>query len=211
MVRLVKLLRDLKKSGKLTQQEYFRLYVSENELPKFYGLPKIHKEDNHLRPIVSSIGCFTHEPARFLARILGPTAKQASAFSVKNSKEFVRRIRVVVVRDGYVMVSFDVTALFTSIPIKKALEYVRIELEADEGLSSRTKLSVDEIMDMLELCLSNTVFEFRGQVYQHISGVPMGSPVSPLVAEIFMAHFEKEIIETSPVPVPEYFRYHLCA
>ncbi len=62
-------------------------------------------------------------------------------------------------------------------------------------------------MDMLELCLSNTVFEFRGQVYQQISGVPMGSPVSPLVAEIFMAHFEKEALETSPVPVQEYFRY----
>ena len=91
-------------------------------LPKFYGLPKVHKIENPLRPIISSIGCFTHEPAKFLARILGPTAKQASAYSVKNSKEFVGRIKYVVVKDGYIMVSFDVSALFTSIPIKKALE-----------------------------------------------------------------------------------------
>ena len=42
------------------------------KLPEFYGLPKIHKNNNPLRPIVSSIGSITYESAKLLAKILGP-------------------------------------------------------------------------------------------------------------------------------------------
>ena len=40
--------------------------------PKFYGLPKIHKEGIPLRPIVSSIGAASYETAKELAKILNP-------------------------------------------------------------------------------------------------------------------------------------------
>ena len=40
--------------------------------PKFYGLPKIHKPDTPLRPIVSSCGSVTYGVAKELAKILKP-------------------------------------------------------------------------------------------------------------------------------------------
>ena len=40
--------------------------------PKFYGLPKVHKDGMPLRPIISSIGSVTYKTAKQLARILNP-------------------------------------------------------------------------------------------------------------------------------------------
>ena len=41
-------------------------------VPKFYGLPKIHKPDTLLRPIVSSRGLVTYGVAKVLTKILKP-------------------------------------------------------------------------------------------------------------------------------------------
>ena len=44
--------------------------------PQIYGLPKIHKDNNPLRPIVSTIGSPTYQLAKELARILSPLGRK---------------------------------------------------------------------------------------------------------------------------------------
>ena len=68
--KLVKLLKSIKSEGEINEALYKKLYPTEAGSPKFYGLPKIHKEGNPLRPIVSSIGAASYEVAKELARIL---------------------------------------------------------------------------------------------------------------------------------------------
>ena len=41
---------------------------------------------------------------------------------------------------------------------------------------------------------------FQGQYYQQMEGAAMESPLSPIVFNIFMEHFEKEALETAPHP-----------
>ena len=38
--------------------------------PRIFGLPKIHKEGVHLRPIVNTIGSPTYEISQYVAKIL---------------------------------------------------------------------------------------------------------------------------------------------
>lgn len=52
--------------------------------PKFYGLPKIHKKEVPLRPIVSSIGSITYEAAKYLTEVIGPRVGKTE-HHVKNS------------------------------------------------------------------------------------------------------------------------------
>jgi hypothetical protein len=49
------------------------------------------------------------------------------------------------------------------------------------------------------VCHKSTYFIFRGNIYEHIEGVAMGSPLSPIVDEIYMEWFEKKAIETYPL------------
>ena len=71
---------------------YRRMYPTRASSPKFYGLPKIHKKDIPLRPIVSSIGSVTYGVAKELARILKPLVGKSS-HHVNNTKESADEIR----------------------------------------------------------------------------------------------------------------------
>ena len=57
--RLINILKMMKGEGNIDENICKKVYPTGASAPKFYGLPKIHKEDVPLRPIVSSIGSVT--------------------------------------------------------------------------------------------------------------------------------------------------------
>ena len=88
--------------------------------------------------------------------------------------------------------SYDVAALFTSIPIKPAIGVVKKKLEQDTELHQRTTMSTQNILDLLEFCLCNTYFLFQGHYYEQTQGVAMGSPVSPVLANLYIEFFGRQ-------------------
>ena len=187
------LLLDLKKKAILPSKVYNELRCSSGKTPSIYGLPKIHKPDVPLRPIVSFCTSPTYNLSKYLVRLLSPLV---GSHGVRNSKDFVDFVRSIHLESNEVMVSFDVISLFTRIPVSLALQVARERLESDETLSDRTKLNVDEIMSMLSLCLNATYFSFRGVIYQQIHGTAMGSPVSVVIANLVMEAVEERALET---------------
>ena len=70
--KLVNILRDWKTNKSISDNLYHRLYPTSDLPPRFYGLPKIHKANIPLRPIVSSIGNITCSILRYLTQVLSP-------------------------------------------------------------------------------------------------------------------------------------------
>jgi len=54
-------------------------------------------------------------------------------------------------------------------------------------------------MERLEFILTTTYFVFRDHIYCQKLGTAMGSPVSPMVADIFMDFLEQSAIASVPV------------
>ena len=50
--------------------------------------------------------------------------------------------------------------------------------------------------NLVQICLKSTYFTFCGEIYEQIKGVAMGSPLSTIVATIYMEHFENKAIES---------------
>ena len=96
--------------------------------------------------------------------------------------------------------SYDVTTLFTSVPIDPALNIIKDLLEKDDNLSNRTVLSVQNIIKSLGFCLYNTYFSFQSKFYEQVEGTTMGSPVSPVIANLYMEHFEGEALRSVSHP-----------
>ncbi|XP_033181822.1 uncharacterized protein LOC117152842, partial [Anabas testudineus] len=129
-------------------------------------------------------------------------------FGFSNSEDFTAKVRDLELDTDETMVSFDVTSLFTSIPTTDALTSVKRRLEEDSSLSTRTNLGPDQICLLLDLCLNTTYFTYRGDFYKQRHGCAMGSPVSPIVANLYMEEVEKKALNSFPGTTPtHWFRY----
>ena len=146
--KLVNLLKAIKPEGEIDEGLYRKLYPTGTGSPKFYGLPKIHKEGFPCRPIVSSIEATRYETAKELAKILKPLVGK-SIYHVHNTQDFIQQIKIKL-QQYHCMVSFGVKALFTSVPIKPAINTIKKLLEEDQELHKRTSLSVKNISRLLE-------------------------------------------------------------
>ena len=192
-------MKTIKTEGGKCEALYRRLYPTGAGSPKFYGLPKIHKEGIPLRPIVSSIGVVSYETSKDLARILKPLVGKSPHY-VHNTQDFIEQIKDIKLKEDQCIVSYDVKALFTSVPIQPALNTIQNLLEEDKDLHQRTTMSVKNIITLLEFCLKNTYFTFQGKYLEQQEGAAMGSPISPIVANLYMEGFETKAISSSPHP-----------
>ena len=115
------------------------------------------------------MGSVTYGVAKELAKILKPLAGN-TIHHVSNSKEFAEEIKNNKLEKGECIISYDVSALFTSIPVKSAMRIIKDKLEQGKELKNRTSMSINNILELLEFCLCNTFFLFQGQFYEQTKG-----------------------------------------
>lgn len=130
----------------------WKLLVSNPRVPTLYGLPKIHKADDKMRPIVSQIHAPMSKTAKWLVsefRKLNPPKN----LSIKNSFEFANKIQNMRINEDEIMISFDMEALYPSIPMKEAMLYL------DEWISSQDiGDSVKEMLiELSKECMSHLI------------------------------------------------------
>ena len=126
-----------------------------------------------------------YNTAKFLAEILRPLVG-LNDHHIINSEDFISKIADLEVPPGQKLVSYDVSALFTSVLINEAIPVVRSKLEDDPTLPDRCSLDVSQLSTLLEMCLSSTYFTFQNELYKQKQGAAMGSPTSPIVANFYM-------------------------
>ena len=112
----------------------------------------------------------------------------------------VDRVSKVTLQPVECLCSYDVTTLFTSVPVDPTLNIINVLLEQDTTLWDRTALSVQNKIELLGFCLHNTYFSFQNKLYEQVEGVAIGSPGSPIVAYLYMEHFEKKALGTTSTP-----------
>uniref|UniRef100_A0A5S6QFI1 Reverse transcriptase domain-containing protein n=1 Tax=Trichuris muris TaxID=70415 RepID=A0A5S6QFI1_TRIMR len=178
-----------RKMSDIARQLHFTTNFS---CPEFYGLPKIHKTGIPLRPVISSRRSVKSSICSFLAKLLKPLVGRKQSHT-SNSAEFVGEIRTITLDPGDVMVSYDVKDLFTSIPLDYTYMVIFNLLSEDLSLPDRTKLNPHHITQFVKFCLEEgNFFKWNNSIFVQRRGAPMGSPLSPVVAEIFMEHFEEK-------------------
>jgi hypothetical protein len=179
-------------------QHYYRVYPSSNRIPQFYALPKIHKTGTPIRPIVSYCGSALYNLAQFVDSHLKPLAKQIDSH-IQNSSALVEVITQQQLPLTHQLLSFDVEALYTSIPLLEAIDVVVDRFERHQLTSTTPSQISPAIMRQLLtfMLIKNSYFQYDGQTYIQKIGVPMGQPISATIATLYMEHLEIEYLSTT--------------
>ena len=201
-------LKRLAKADKDNEGIFQCLQVSSNGTAPamFYGSVKLHKEGYPLRPIVSTVGTATYNIASYINSVLAPYVQSVPSY-IRNTADFVERIGSVRIEEDEIMVSFDIKSLFTSVPVDQATEAITMILQNDDSFHERCRIKIASFMELLRLCTSITTFQFRGQHYELADGLPMGSPASPCIANLFIARLESNALDSFPTSTKLWLRY----
>lgn len=186
--RLQGYLRSLHKQGKLNGETYNKVLPCGSRAGVLYGLPKIHKANVPIRPIISAVKTYNYSLAKYLDEILKPLAIN-NASTIKDTFDFVNKVSRLDPKVDKYIVSFDVESLFTNIPTVETIEII-LDL-AFEKDSKFHNLNREDLRKLLVICTQESHFQFNGLYYDQVDGVAMGSPLGPLFANIFMNNFEK--------------------
>ena len=102
------------------------------------------------------------------------------------------------------LVSLDVTSLFTNVP--KDLVFKAIENRWSD-IARITKFNLPQFLHAIDVILDSTSFSFNGVFYDQIFGTPMGSPVSPILADLVLDDLEVDCLKKLSFEVSVFHRY----
>ena len=175
-----------------------------------YFLPKIHKDQSkwpwpdmpEARPICSDIQSETHRISTYIDSFLNPLACGHASF-IKNSYDFVKRIRNTKFDENWLLVTGDVSALYTNMHHDRTIGGVKkiFELNPDPSRPD------GYIIRLLDLILKNNDFTFNNETFLQILGTAMGKVFSPSLANIYLLEFDDRAMNGYPIKPLIFLRY----
>ncbi|XP_044176756.1 uncharacterized protein LOC122959498 [Acropora millepora] len=163
-------------------------------IPEFYTLTKIHKPTPVGRPIISGCEGLTEKLSSFVDKLLQPIAQQQKSY-LKNTTDFINFIEKTKVPADAVLVSMDVTSLYTNIPQEEGIQTVCTAYETFYKNEPPTPTRLLE--QALRLILQENSFQFPGKNYLQTHGTAMGTKMAVAFANIFMSKVETDILSQS--------------
>ena len=194
-------LRKLRKDKIIDDATFYKILPSGSSPGVLYGLPKVHKTGCPFRPIVSSVNTYNYNLASYLVSILQPIS--TNQYTVKDSFSFADWAKKYKHNNG-IMCSLDVSSLFTNVPLEETLN---ICLDKLYSLTDPPALPRVVLRKLLEFATKKSHFLFDGKYYDQIDGVAMGSPLGPVLANIFMCDFEEKWLTNAKISPSFWNRY----
>ena len=158
---------------------------------KFYCLFKVHKPHTDgfappVRPIISGSGSILENIGQYLTFHLKDISNKHDTF-IQDTPDFLRKAEKLNISgklpENAIIVTMDVSALYTNIEKKECIDSVKSALEEE----SNPEIPIGFVLRLLEVLLENNIFTFNNNLYKQIIGVAMGCKPAPLLANVFMS------------------------
>jgi hypothetical protein len=187
------------------------------KIPKFYILPKLHKEVVKGRPIVASCNWITTPISKYcnwvLQKEILEKINELSSSILKNSMQLVNELEDLEINTSSILVTCDIESLYTNINQNKAAEIIlSILMKNFNDNMGFCMIHPLLIHKYLEFIFDNNYINFNDAIYKQHYGIAMGTPVAPIIANIYMWDIESKLfqklkeINSKLIPF-KYYRY----
>lgn len=104
--------------------------------------------------------------------------------------------------ENFKLLTLDIENMFPSIPLESV-----IDSASDILLNKFGTATKQEIIKLLKFCTTDMCFNFGDFYYKQKNGVTMGSPLAPILAELFLLDIEKRFIYNNNFLIKNFFYY----
>ena len=153
-----------------------------------------------MRPILSATGTYNFNLGKWLEEKLKPLS--VNKYIITDVFDFADEIRSSPMNEEDILVSYDVTALFTNVPLSETIDILVDKAFTNDWFNQTYDLNLEkeELTHLLEVATTNQLFQFDGQLYEQTDGVAMGLPLGPLMVNVFMCHLQDKLACNGMVP-----------
>ena len=138
-------------------------------------LKSSHFVDYHLNPLVKKIPSFRKDTNKFLCKLHNLQSIPSNSL----------------------LVTLDVSVLYTNIPHDQGIEACREALHSREVQSPPT----EDIVNLILSTLPKNNFSFDDQHYLQVHGTAMGTRMAPSYANLFLGKLERDLLRyTTNIP-----------
>jgi hypothetical protein len=88
----------------------------------------------------------------------------------------------------------NIISLYNKIPVDDVIDVIKILID-------------NQTANLVRICVKSTYFSYKGNLYEQIHVISMGSPLSLVVDKIYMEYFETRAIKSFPITPEEWKRY----
>jgi retron-type reverse transcriptase len=108
-----------------------------------------------------------------------------------NSTQLTNDLYNLKLEETYRLITFDIRDLYVNLPIQEILQITEFLLRSKK----LDKLVIQQTLQLLNIILIQNYCQFEDSFYQPEKGVTMGSPISSIVAEIFLQYHEEYTVK----------------
>ena len=115
---------------------------------------------------------------------------------VKISRSSVSQAQTWKIEPDEIQVSYDVTNLYPSIPIDKTIDVIPQQLSEDyEDPKTRTKLTLVDIQQLIELCVCECYFFGDNDIWNFFNSGSIGLSIMVVLSESYLQNLENNATE----------------
>ena len=148
-------------------------------------------------------GSSHHELGKWLAGLLQPVWERFLSHCISDSFTFAKTMQNLDIDPDVFMCSFDVSSLFTNVPLDETIKICSGALYNNSDL--QTLIPKDVFLKLMKSAISSVEFSFNNTMCKQTYGIAMGSPLGPALANIFVGYYEEKFSQTQKPTA--YFRY----
>eukprot|EP00794_Sanderia_malayensis_P010390 gene10390-11471_t len=186
--RITSILKDLRERDKIMGTLYDRLKPVGSQPPRLYGLAKIHKVNVPMRPVLSMPGSAYYKIANQICKWLSVVEECNINSSTKIISDSLSDIKL---KENDELVSFDVTSLYTNVPLHEAIDDCTELLYS--GRYEEPPVDRETFKELVSICSCNVLMLTSDGYYRQVNGLAMGSPPAPMLANGWMSKFDSLI------------------
>ena len=152
---------------------------------------KIHKDNEPIRPVINNIQAPTYKIAKHFNKWLPNLIQLNNTYITNNSTLLATELKTLYINEHSRMITMDIKDLYVNIPIDETITITR-------NLMTKNKIdntTITQTLTLLDTILKQNYLKSENKYCQPEKGVAMGYPISALIAEIFLQHYEDNLLK----------------